>query len=177
MKSWNDDRGFGFIQSDELSNDVFIHISALKGLARKPRVGDTINFDVEQQSNGKQRATNCSIDGVQKVAPRSRQNHYQKRTVNRFIGRLVLIGVVAGAVYGYQELSERDVVPQPQNIMSVFETRESSRTPAFSCNGKTHCSQMTSCAEARFYLDNCPGTQIDGDHDGEPCERQLCKGW
>ena len=81
LKSWNDDRGFGFIKSDELGNDVFIHISALKGPTRKPRVGDTIHFDVEQQSNGKQRATQCSIEGVQRAAPRQQPNNYRKRTV------------------------------------------------------------------------------------------------
>ena len=42
----------------------------------------------------------------------------------------------------------------------------------FQCRGKTHCSQMTSCEEAMFYLKNCPGTKIDGDGDGIPCEKQ-----
>jgi hypothetical protein len=43
------------------------------------------------------------------------------------------------------------------------------------CDGRIHCSQMTSCAEAHFFLANCPGTEMDGDHDGIPCERQWCK--
>lgn len=46
---------------------------------------------------------------------------------------------------------------------------------AFRCDGRTHCSQMTSCAEARFFLDNCPGVKMDGNRDGIPCERQWCK--
>jgi hypothetical protein len=45
---------------------------------------------------------------------------------------------------------------------------------AYSCQGKTYCSQMTSCEEAEFYQNNCPNTQMDGDHDGIPCERQWC---
>ncbi|WYD79416.1 MAG: excalibur calcium-binding domain-containing protein [Candidatus Electrothrix gigas] len=45
----------------------------------------------------------------------------------------------------------------------------------FSCQGKKHCSEMTSCAEAKFYLKNCPGVQIDGNNDGVPCERQWCR--
>lgn len=43
-----------------------------------------------------------------------------------------------------------------------------------SCSGKIYCSQMTSCAEAKFYLRNCPGTKIDGNYDGVPCEKQWC---
>ena len=45
----------------------------------------------------------------------------------------------------------------------------------FTCQGKTRCRQMRSCAEATFYIKNCPGTKMDGNHDGVPCERQWCK--
>lgn len=45
---------------------------------------------------------------------------------------------------------------------------------AHRCDGRTHCSQMTSCAEARFFLNHCPGVKMDGDQDGIPCEDQLC---
>jgi len=48
-----------------------------------------------------------------------------------------------------------------------------SETSSSQCLGKTRCSEMTSCAEAIFYLQNCPGTQMDGDGDGKPCE-DMC---
>ena len=44
----------------------------------------------------------------------------------------------------------------------------------FKCDGRTYCSQMTSCAEARYFLANCPGVKMDGNRDGEPCEQQWC---
>ena len=44
----------------------------------------------------------------------------------------------------------------------------------FNCDGRVSCSQMSSCAEAIFFLRNCPNTKMDGDHDGIPCERQWC---
>lgn len=44
----------------------------------------------------------------------------------------------------------------------------------FSCDGRKHCSQMSSCGEAKYFLANCPGVQMDGDRDGIPCEEQLC---
>lgn len=43
----------------------------------------------------------------------------------------------------------------------------------FKCDGRTHCSQMRSYDEAVFFLRNCPNTQMDGNHDGEPCEKQF----
>jgi hypothetical protein len=46
------------------------------------------------------------------------------------------------------------------------------------CDGRLHCSKMTSCEEAKFFLANCPGVKMDGDHDGVPCEEQWCRsGW
>jgi Excalibur calcium-binding domain len=44
----------------------------------------------------------------------------------------------------------------------------------FRCDGRTHCSQMKSCAEAKYFLANCPRVTMDGDGDGTPCEQQWC---
>lgn len=44
----------------------------------------------------------------------------------------------------------------------------------YRCDGRLHCSQMSSCAEATWFLQHCPGTQMDGDGDGVPCEAQWC---
>lgn len=46
---------------------------------------------------------------------------------------------------------------------------------AFQCDGRAYCSQMTSCAEATFFIRNCPDTKMDGDNDGVPCESQWCR--
>ncbi|WP_083468437.1 excalibur calcium-binding domain-containing protein [Stenotrophomonas pictorum] len=45
----------------------------------------------------------------------------------------------------------------------------------FSCDGRTHCSQMRSCAEATYFVQHCPNTKMDGDNDGVPCEKQWCQ--
>jgi hypothetical protein len=44
----------------------------------------------------------------------------------------------------------------------------------FSCDGRQYCSQMKSCAEAKYFLANCPGVKMDGDRNGIPCEKQWC---
>lgn len=41
---------------------------------------------------------------------------------------------------------------------------------SFTCDDRQHCSQMTSRAEAEFFIQNCPNTKMDGDNDGIPCE-------
>jgi hypothetical protein len=52
----------------------------------------------------------------------------------------------------------------------------SSAPSGFRCDGRQYCSKMTSCAEAKFFLANCPGVKMDGNNDGIPCEQQWC-GW
>src|SRR5689334_3036099 len=47
-------------------------------------------------------------------------------------------------------------------------------TKGFICGSKHYCREMTSCAEARFYLNQCGLTRLDGDGDGVPCET-LCR--
>lgn len=45
----------------------------------------------------------------------------------------------------------------------------------FHCGSKRFCSDMVSCAEARFYLHTCGLTRLDGDSDGVPCETVHCQ--
>jgi endonuclease YncB( thermonuclease family) len=44
----------------------------------------------------------------------------------------------------------------------------------FTCGGKSKCGQMSSCDEAKFYLNHCGLGRLDGDHDGTPCE-SICR--
>ena len=45
----------------------------------------------------------------------------------------------------------------------------------FSCDNRKYCSQMTSCAEATYFLAHCPGVKMDGgSRNGIPCEQQWC---
>ncbi|MDE2118779.1 MAG: thermonuclease family protein [Betaproteobacteria bacterium] len=43
----------------------------------------------------------------------------------------------------------------------------------YACGSKKHCSEMSSCEEARYYFTNCGIKALDGDGDGVPCEK-LC---
>ena len=91
-----------------------------------------------------------------------------KRNVgpNTMDGRFLLIGAwLAASVCACEPISQEPSERPEQPVPS--ETR-------FRCEGKTRCSQMSSCEEATFYIQNCPGTKMDGDGDGVPCESQWC---
>ncbi|MBD1908229.1 cold shock domain-containing protein [Funiculus sociatus GB2-A5] len=93
LKTWKDDRGFGFIQPSDGSKEVFLHISALKEASRRPKVGDTVLYDLTTEANGKVRASNASIEGV---APRPLP-YKQKPTKHGLekVIRIAVVGVIA----------------------------------------------------------------------------------
>ena len=53
--------------------------------------------------------------------------------------------------------------------------KENTHVSRFKCDGRKFCSQMTSCDEAKFFLNNCPNTKMDGNNNGVPCEEQWCR--
>ena len=80
-----------------------------------------------------------------------------------------------------KKASQAAVGPEAQKARAVGEPPPASAAtqtalPAIArtCDGRKVCSQMTSCAEAKYFLANCPGTKMDGDRDGIPCEEQWC---
>lgn len=66
--------------------------------------------------------------------------------------------------------------PSTREVRIPTNTQPSSRSigQGFSCGDKTTCGQMSSCAEARFYLEQCGLDRLDRDKDGVPCE-SLCR--
>jgi uncharacterized membrane protein YsdA (DUF1294 family)/cold shock CspA family protein len=69
---WNDDKGFGFIEIMGSHSDVFLHISALKNMPRRPQKGDLICFTLQRDKNGRSRAGDALIEGVNPVSNSSR---------------------------------------------------------------------------------------------------------
>ncbi len=200
LKRWNDDQGFGFIQADAIREDVFVHISALGGLSRRPIVGDTVIFNLETDSQGRKRAVNATIEGMKSIfsareietpalalqrkpsahqRTNSRQKPYSSHT-NRGSNGLIGLALAIGVLFaGYQVYSKTAFNSSVSAIIDegIESIDAPSRQPAvnqFKCEGKTRCSQMTSCDEAMFYLNHCPGSVTDGDGDGRPCEDQWC---
>lgn len=88
--------------------------------------------------------------------------------------KILLIAIIIGA--GVQFYNKFVVGSQngASTIHPIQTPSDNSPIAKYRCDGRVHCSQMTSCEEAKFFLDNCPGTKMDGDNDGIPCEQQWC---
>jgi len=97
--------------------------------------------------------------------------------------KIQLFGFLIMAVFIYMNGETSSVISEVSNLPGVnisTPAKSSISTPnvlnpQFRCDGRIHCSQMTSCAEATYFLRNRPNTKMDGDNDGIPCERQRCR--
>lgn len=187
LRSWNDDRGFGFIAQTNGQADVFLHISELPRDGTRPTIGETMRYDIGRGKNGKPQAVNVvraafGDTRTTRKAPLPTRRSPASKGLPRFIFLLLLLALGA---YGYRHYAQKVALyskaavvsptrveaaaPQVEPAPASASVRDGSR-----CDGRTHCSQMTSCTEAKYFLQNCPGTEMDGDHDGVPCEQQWC---
>jgi hypothetical protein len=90
--------------------------------------------------------------------------------------KILPVVVVFGAVWLWQRLHGNPPDPGagPPVPTTPMESADGAQAGSFRCDGRTYCSQMTSCAEATYFLQHCPDVKMDGNHDGVPCERQWC---
>lgn len=176
LSKWNDDRGFGFIMPLHGGQEIFVHISAFPKDGVRPSLGEKLSFEIETDVSGKKQAKYVFCPERPAVkrptpAPPRRPVSYQRKERPGFFSRVIpLFAVVGLAVYGYGEYNRR-ATPSPEHFAKPEVPTSSQR---YTCDGRTYCSQMTSCGEATYFLRNCPGMKMDGNNDGVPCEQQWC---
>jgi len=190
LARWNDDKGFGFIVTPGSGKDIFLHISAFKKVGRRPVNGDTISYQIHTDNVGKTRAVNARIQAAEPAATKPQALREQRTAPPKLEAKpgtkprsklpiIMVIGffVAMAGVFGYQKFEKRmhHLRTTPPPTIAVPATRIAPKArpqiiSQFSCEGKVYCSDMNTCAEAIFYQRQCPGTKMDGDGDGKPCE-------
>ena len=116
---WKDDKGFGFIESEaalgtESHTDVFIHVSQLRHMSRRPQEGDTIFFQIEHKPGGKLNAIEARIEGVEvkadaeaktKTKTKSRLKHNNRTPIGPILYRIgIMMVVLAIASFAYNRV-------------------------------------------------------------------------
>ncbi len=187
LQRWDDARGFGFIAPTRGGAEVFVHISAFGERAGKPVPGEALSFELGRGKDGRPQAVNVvrkALGELPAVLPPARHQPARPRrgASSSALGGLLSLAVAAsvlgaGAYWGYGHFRKSAQRRSLEQMPAVAAPALEAPSPAgFRCDGRTHCSQMTSCAEATWFINHCPGTQMDGDHDGIPCEQQWCTG-
>jgi cold shock CspA family protein len=179
LKSWNDERGFGFIAPTSGEADVFMHISSLPKDGTHPTVGEKVTYELGLGKNGKQQAVNVTrvaFGDTRKIKTESPTRRTRNDSLlPKAIGLLLVLAILSYGYHRYTRVLQQSSTTPSTLPVEVEQTVRPERNPTgFQCDGRAYCSQMTSCTEAKFFLKNCPGVKMDGNNDGTPCEQQWC---
>jgi len=98
---------------------------------------------------------------------------------------LIFIVIVAGVWQFYFkdsaiiEYSKKSAVTEFSNsaaMQTLAKAKELAKPKVvYKCDGRQHCSQMSSYDEAKYFIQYCPNTKMDDDNDGIPCEKEFNK--
>lgn len=137
-------------------------------------VDDVILYQTQTGSDGKVRAINARIESLKTLQPKQKQERSTLAKKGQWPSKaiaasvLIMLGIFAFSKFFFHDVRNSSITSIPDN------STDEQNTKIFSCEGKVYCSEMVSCEEAMFYIRNCPGTKMDGDADGIPCESQWC---
>ncbi len=183
---WLDEKGYGFITREDSGDRVFFHISDCPRGAIRPQTGWVVSFELTAAQNGKYAANHVYSEKFLPKAPAkpatarpvrpARTSKRQRR--GQLLNTLLILLAVAAIGYGIKEyyrarqlLAQAHSMPAPLGSLPAEPLAPGGTH--FQCDQRIYCSQMTSRNEALYFLAHCPGVQMDGDGDGEPCEQQF----
>jgi hypothetical protein len=85
--------------------------------------------------------------------------------------KLIITALIAVAGWNYYQ--DRGISPSAVTSDTPATSKSVKPAQTFTCDGRQHCSQMRSRAEAEYFNRYCPNTKMDGDRDGIPCENDT----
>ena len=116
ITQWKDDKGFGFIVSEDNEEKIFFHISSVKTKGRRPKVNDVVLYESIRDSQGRLKAKAVVIEGVVS-SPKTyseKRIHTQppRKDALDYVAIVLLIGSLAGAAYSFiQSGSIESLIP------------------------------------------------------------------
>ena len=148
ITQWKDDKGFGFIMSEDGDEKLFFHISAVKTLGRRPQVGDVVLYESMRDSQGRPKAKAVVIEGVV-----SAQKTYSKKLIHTeppkkdvldYVSIILVILSLSGAAYSL--VQTRDIEKAiPSGVIVIvavvlLNRQKRPKEKSFSC---AHCRKVS----------------------------------
>ena len=108
VRSWNDDRGFGFIAPTHGGAELFMHVSELARDGSRPTVGETVTYELGRGKDGRPQAVSVvrRAVGVTSRRPEASKEvpHRRQPILPKMIALVLLLSLGA---YGYSQYQKR----------------------------------------------------------------------
>ncbi len=98
ISSWKDDQGFGFINMNGSSNQVFVHINAFKNRGRRPAGNEIVTYELEVDQKGRQRDKNVTFVGDRSLVAYSREKWSVSLSLVMFFVAFVVVSAFMGKI-------------------------------------------------------------------------------
>lgn len=84
---WDDEKGYGFIQCYQLSDNVFVHVKTFFNRERRPNLGDSVSFSIQHDKQNRIRAAHVKFADDSYL---SRQ-HYRAGTLFYLVSSIFIL--------------------------------------------------------------------------------------
>jgi cold shock CspA family protein len=178
LAKWNDDRGFGFISPTHGGEEIFAHISAFPNDGQRPKLGESVSFEIEADKSGKKRAIAISYLARAKVSRQNQNGSGRRREKPGLASRLMPLLLVALAVYGYGEYSQRssDSI-ETQNTEQMLNERSATSPSPQTSNSDTELSNAYKYQTSNFQIEGSGRVVrlLSDDNDGSRHQRFIVR--
>ncbi|MDO8329224.1 MAG: excalibur calcium-binding domain-containing protein [Fluviicoccus sp.] len=190
LSQWDNASGTGIITPVHGDQRYAVALADFSLGKSKPQLGEELLFEAGVDANGQPCARSVTRPVHALPPPPDEMRDYIPARISRpassssgFLPLIIMLGLGAYGYHVFFENTPDSSLRKPDDVMSKVESmapkvmeklRTTLSTSSYKCDGRTYCSQMTSCEEAQYFLENCPNVNMDGNQDGVPCEKQWC---
>ena len=183
---WNQEQRVGFIAPDDGTDELRIFGINLLPYEHMPKEGESVVYRQWKDTLRGTKVTKAEIDLGNPITLTSPFESQDKFANDYVVSWRVKVALVALAIafgnllylfmINYDMSSEVDITP-PEGLFppgsEYYVGKQDLSDVVFSCDARQQCLQMTSCQEAKYFVQNCPGFESKvGDM---PCETLWCK--
>jgi len=98
LKTWNDERGFGFLEPEQGGQELFVHIKSFPPGTGRPSVGQVLTFEVETGKDGRKKARAIQYPVRARKASKPRNESPAQWSLARVLAIPVFVAVYAFVV-------------------------------------------------------------------------------
>ena len=191
LSQWDNASGTGIITPVHGDQRYLVTLADFAlGKTAKPQLGEELLFEAGTDSDSQPCARSVTRPVHALPPPPDEMPDYIPPRISRpassssgFLPLIIMLGLGAYGYHVFFETNPDSSFRKPGDVMTEVESmapkvmeklRTTLSTSRYKCDGRSYCPQMTSCEEALYFLNHCPGVNMDGDQDGIPCEQQWC---